>query len=63
MYDGSADSADPSTSFVAPLRSMIMKSFKPIEYSYLITAGSIDEIRSTFTENSTLIDNKALAEY
>lgn len=63
MYDGSADSADPSTSFVAPLRSMIMKSFKPIEYSYLITAGSIDEIRNTFTENSTLIDNKSLAEY
>ncbi len=63
MYNDSPDSLDPATSFVSPLRSMIMKTYKPIEYSYLVTAGSIDEIRKTFTENADLINNDSLAEY
>ena len=63
MYNDSPDSSDPATNFVAPLRNMIMKSYKPIEYSYLITAGSVEEIRDTFTENSDFTDNAALSDY
>ena len=63
QYDGSLDPMSRSTNYVAPLRSMKLKSFKPIEYSYLITAGKLEDIRRTFTENATLIDNSKLLDY
>ncbi len=62
-YDGSADPMSPSTNYFSPLRSMTLKSFKPIEYSYLVTAGPLAEMRETFRENATLIDNTELTKY
>ena len=63
LFDDSADPMSPSTNYVAPLRTMNIKSFKPIEYSYLITAGCLDSIRDSFKESSSLIDNTPLIEY
>lgn len=63
QYDGSCDPMSRSTNYVAPLRGMQLKSFKPIEYSYLITAGKLEDIRKTFTDNANLIDNSKLLDY
>ena len=63
LYDGSKSDMAESTGYVAPVNILKMVSFKPIEYSYLLTAGSTAEIRQTFTtykdfsENATLREN------
>ena len=56
-------SMDDATNYVAPLCTMGIKSFKPLEYSYLITAGKLEDIRTTFTENRSSIDNSGLSAY
>ena len=48
---------DNSCSYVAPVNTLQIRSFVPIEYSYMITAGSIEEIRSVFSENRNFADN------
>lgn len=63
MYNGSTEPSNHATNYVAPLRSMGLKNFVPIEYSYLITAGKLADIRRTFTENAGTIDNSLLETY
>jgi hypothetical protein len=45
---GSKSPEDGATSYVAPLRTLALESFQPLEYSYYLTAGSVEEIRSRF---------------
>ncbi len=59
---GSKDASANPTNYVAPWKQVEFFSFKPLEYSYLICAGSVDEIRSTFTEYKDIIDNASLSE-
>ncbi len=59
-YNGSKDPTNGATNYVAPLRTMRMVSFKPIEYSYLITSGSLEEIRSVFAANKAFATNASL---
>ena len=40
---------DASTNYVAPLRTLCLESFRPLEYSYYITAGSLADIRAAYT--------------
>lgn len=47
-------------SYMSPLARIAFKSFEPIEYSYLLTAGSLDEIREVFTENRDFDTNEGL---
>ncbi len=58
---------DPSTSgptsYVAALKTLALKSFVPLEYSYLVAAGNINDIRQTFAVNKDAVDNTALLEY
>jgi len=58
---------DPSTSgptsYVAALKTLALKSFVPLEYSYLLSAGNISDIRQTFKVNKSTIDNTKLLEY
>ena len=63
MYNGSTDPMNPATNYVAPLRTMTLQAFKPIEYGYLITGGPLTDIRKSFTENKDLIDNSGLSAY
>ena len=49
-YNGSKDASDNATNYVAPLIRNTMKSFEPFEYTYYITTGTIEEIRSEFNE-------------
>jgi hypothetical protein len=63
MYDGSTDPSAHSTNYVAPRRYITLVCGKPLEYSYLITAGSLGDIRDTFRSNRALINNYTLEHY
>ncbi len=58
---------DPSTSgptsYVAALKALTIKSFVPLQYSYLVAAGNVSQIRQTFVQNKDVIDNTALNIY
>lgn len=60
---GSTNPADDGTSYVAPLRTFIMENFKPFEYSYLITSGTVNEIRSTFKDNKDYLSEDKTGTY
>lgn len=49
-YNGSKDAHNNATNYVAPLITYKLQSFKPFEYSYYITTGSVEEIRAEFTK-------------
>ena len=59
---GSKDASANPTSYVAPWKQKQIVAFEAFEYSYLICAGSVDEIRATFTEHKDVIDNASLSE-
>ena len=59
-YNGSKLSSNDATNYVAPLMTIKMVSYVPIEYSYLITTGSTEQIRQTFYENRNFADNASL---
>ena len=62
FQDGSSKSPkDNSCSYVAPVNTLIITSFVPMEYSYMITAGSIEEIRGVFYQNRDFADNSFLS--
>ncbi|MBQ7714530.1 MAG: dockerin type I repeat-containing protein [Clostridia bacterium] len=63
QYNGTANpNADP-TNYVSPQRNMTLICGKPLEYSYLIAAGTLTQIRNTFKNNRTQISNYNLAHY
>lgn len=51
-----------STSFGAGWNILRMKAFEPLEYSYLLTAGSLETIRDTFTAHKEFTANPDLRE-
>jgi hypothetical protein len=51
-----------STSYVAPSCSIVMQSYKPIEYSYIFATGSFEQIRDVFEENKDFTTNPSLSE-
>ena len=59
-YDGSKSDEADSTGYVAPVNILRMVSFEPIEYSYLLTAGSTAAIREVFTQYKDFTDNASL---
>ncbi|MBQ9150822.1 MAG: hypothetical protein IJX72_01125 [Clostridia bacterium] len=61
-YDGSKSDMAESTGYVAPINVIKMVSFEPIEYSYLLTAGSTAAIRETFTAYKDFTKNEGLHE-
>lgn len=61
-YDGSMNARANSCNYVAPYNTIKLVSFEPLEYSYLLTAGSIEDIRETFTEHKDFTDNADLHE-
>lgn len=62
-YDGSTSPAAPSCNYVAPRRYLTLVCGKPLEYSYLVTAGSLFQIRQTFNDNRGLVNNSSLDSY
>ena len=61
-YNGSKDPENWACNYVAPVNIKQMVSFEPIEYSYLITTGSVDGIRAVFKKNRDFADNRSLHE-
>ena len=59
-YNGSKDSKNGATNYVAPLNTMKIVSFEPIEYSYMMTTGSLEQIRNTFKTNKDFVTNESL---
>ena len=64
FLEGNSKSAlDNACNYVAPLKTMILTAFEPLEYSYLIATGSLDDIRATFTANKDFAANTYLNQY
>ncbi len=61
-YDGTKDAMGDATNYVAPVNMLKLVSFKPLEYSYILTAGSLEDIRATFTTHKDFCTNAALNE-
>ncbi len=61
-YDGTKDASAVPTNYVAPVNMLKLVSFKPLEYSYILTAGSLEEIRATFTTHKDFSTNASLNE-
>ena len=59
-FNNSKESTNGATNYVAPVNTILLKSFESLEYSYLIATGSVAEIRSTFKENKDFASNKSL---
>ncbi len=61
-FNGSKDPMDEATNYVAPLNVIRLTPYCPIEYSYLLTTGSLTQIRETFKENKDFANNASLHE-
>lgn len=59
-YNGSMSADNDATNYVAPVNVIKLVSFKPLEYSYLITSGSLKDIRDTFKKYKDFTDNSSL---
>lgn len=54
------NSSSSNTSYFAPLKELQIVCYEPIEYSYLICTGSVENIRSTFKSNKDFTTNSSL---
>ena len=59
-YNNSKSASDNATNYVAPVNTIKMISFKPIEYSYIISTGTLEDMRATFKANKDFTDNASL---
>jgi hypothetical protein len=57
----SKDPSHDSCSYVAPVSTLKLVSFVPIEYSYMITTGNVEEIREVFSDNRDFASNVFLS--
>ena len=62
QYNGSKDPMNNATSYVAPSCSIVMQSYKPIEYSSILATGAPEDIRAIFEENKDFTGNPSLSE-
>ena len=59
-FNNSKESTNGATNYVAPVNTILLKSFEALEYSYLITTGSVQEIRDTFKTHRGFATNASL---
>ncbi len=59
-FNNSPNSTNGACNYVAPVNTIILTSFEALEYSYLISTGSVEEIRATFKENKDFAGNESL---
>ncbi len=62
-HDASKNPKASSCNYIAPERTIKLKCFKPLTYSYLMCCGQLDEIRERFRERKDDITNSSLSEY
>ena len=61
-FNNSKESTNGATNYVAPVNTILLKSFEALEYSYLISTGSVEEMRATFKEYKDFASNESLHE-
>lgn len=61
-FNASSNANSGSTNYVAPVNTKQLVSYEPLSYSYLITTGSVSEIRNIFKQNKDFADNASLHE-
>ena len=59
-FNNSMESTNGATNYVAPVNTILLKSFEALEYSYLIATGSVEEMRATFKEHKDFASNESL---
>ena len=59
-YNQSKQELADATNYVAPVRSIRLSSFVPLEYSYLIAAGQIEDLQKLFSEKQNFSSNSSL---
>ena len=59
-FNGSKDPDAGPCGYVAPLKRLKLVSYEALEYSYLLTTGSVEDIRATFTEHKDFSANEGL---
>ena len=59
-FNNSMESTNGATNYVAPVNTILLKSFEALEYSYLISTGSVEEMRATFKEHKDFASNESL---
>ena len=57
LYDGTTISRNNPCNYVAPLKHLKLTTFEALEYSYLITTGTLQSIRDVFTAHKDFADN------
>ena len=60
LYDGTTIARNNPCNYVAPLKHIKLTTFEALEYSYLITTGSLQGIRDLFTQYRDFADNADL---
>ena len=59
-YNGDTRSNADPTNYVAPVCTLSLPCYEPLCYSYLVGAGTVEELRAAFTENRDFADNADL---
>lgn len=59
-FNNSKGATSSATNYVAPINRICLQSFEALEYSYLITTGSLSDIRTTFTTYQDFATNPSL---
>jgi hypothetical protein len=59
-YNGSKDAKNGATNYVAPVNTIKLVSYQPIEYSYMMTTGTLASIRNTFKVHRNFAANTSL---
>ncbi len=62
-YNGSKNAENNATNYVAPYNTMQLVAYEPLEYSYLLTTGTAEQIRATFTAQKDFAANESLHEH
>ena len=60
QYNQSKDADDNATNYVAPYNTMKIVAYEAMEYSYLLTTGTAEQIRATFTAQKDFTTNESL---
>lgn len=59
-YNGDTRSNADPTNYVAPVCTLSLPCYEPLSYSYLVGAGTVEELRDAFTVNRDFADNADL---
>ncbi len=60
QYNGSTSDRSDATNYVAPVCQLTLPCYQPLSYSYLLGAGTVEQLRAAFTAHRDFVDNAEL---